>query len=43
VRDLLADVITTHQEAARITRSPEKHRAVVEIIRRILKSRNGER
>ncbi len=40
-RGLLKDVATTHEEAAQTSRSPEKHRAVVEIVQRILDGKNG--
>ena len=33
--DLLADVATTHEEAATLSPTPEKDRAVIEIVRRI--------
>ena len=42
-RDLLADVATTHNEAAAVSQTPEKHQAVVEIVRRMLASKNGVR
>lgn len=42
-RDLLTDVATTHTEAGAASLSPEKHHAVVEIIQRILVSKNGVR
>ncbi len=42
-RGLLKDVATTHGEAALTSRSPEKHRAVVEIVQRILDGKNGVR
>ena len=35
-RDLLADVVTTHTEAAIGSQTPERHRAVVAIVQRIL-------
>jgi hypothetical protein len=35
VRDLLTDVATTHSEAAMVS-EPERHRAVIAIIQRIL-------
>ena len=40
-RDLLGDVATTHANAAAASSTPEKHEAVVEIIRRILAGTNG--
>jgi len=42
-RGLLSDVATTHQEAAATSQSPDKHRAVVEIVQRILAGKNGMR
>ena len=42
-RDLLTDVATTHNEAAAGSQTPEKHRAVVKIVRRILAGKNGVR
>ena len=42
-RDVLTDVATTHDEAAAASPAPEKHRAVVEIVRRILAGTNGVR
>jgi hypothetical protein len=42
-RDMLTDVATTHDEAAAASQSPEKHQAVVEIVRRILAGTNGVR
>lgn len=39
-RDLLTDVATTHQEAATLSPTPEKHEAVVAIIQRILAGKN---
>jgi hypothetical protein len=41
-RDVLTDVATTHQEAAVISQLPEKHQAVIAIVRRILAG-NGMR
>lgn len=40
-RDLLTDVATTHTEAATTSPTPANHRAVVEIVRRILTGKNG--
>lgn len=40
-RDLLADVASTHNEAALTSQSPERHQAVVEIIERMLAGKNG--
>ena len=40
-RDLLNDVAETHTNAAAGSESPEKHQAVVDIIRRILAGKNG--
>ena len=42
-RDLLTDVATTHNEAAAVSQTPEKHQAVAEIVRRILAGTNGVR
>ena len=42
-RDLLADVSSTHKEAATTAQSPERHQAVIEIIERILAGKNGMR
>ena len=42
-RELLTDVATTHDDAAQSSQTPEKHRAVVEIVRRILAGKNGVR
>jgi hypothetical protein len=43
LRGLLADVVTTHNEAAAGSQTPEKHQAVVEIVQRILAGKNGMR
>ncbi len=40
-RGILKDVATTREEATLTSRSPEKHRAVVEIVQRILDGKNG--
>ena len=40
-RDLLTDVVTTHAQAAATSLAPENHRAVVEIVQRILSGKNG--
>ena len=42
-RDLLTDVATTHNEAAAASQTPEKHKAVVAIVQRILAGKNGMR
>jgi hypothetical protein len=42
-RDLLTDVVTSHSEAADASQMPERHRAVVEIVQRILTGKNGVR
>ena len=42
-RDLLADVSSTHKEAATTAQSPDRHQAVIEIIERILAGKNGMR
>jgi hypothetical protein len=41
--DLLTDVATTHSAAAADSQTPDKHRAVVAIVRRILAGKNGVR
>lgn len=42
-RDLLTEVATTHHKAASTSQTPEKHRAVVEIVQCILADNNGMR
>ena len=42
-RDLLTDVATTHEEAATLSQTPERHQAVSAIVRRILAGKNGLR
>lgn len=42
-RDLLTDVSTSHDEAAVASQAPERHRAVVAIVQRILAAKNGVR
>ena len=42
-RDLLKDVVTSHQEAADTSETPEKHHAIVDIVQRILAGKNGVR
>ena len=42
-RDLLTDVITSHQEASGTSTTPEKHHAVIAIVQRILAGKNGVR
>ena len=42
-RELLADVVTTHNEAATASLAPEKNLAVVAIVERILAGKNGMR
>ena len=42
-RDLLTDVVTSHSEAADASQSPERHRAVAQIVQRILDGKNGVR
>ena len=42
-RDLLTDVLTAHNEAAEASQTPIKHQSVVEIVQRILDSKNGLR
>jgi hypothetical protein len=41
VRGVLTDVATTHSEAAAKSQTPQRHRAVVDIIQRILDGENG--
>lgn len=40
-RELLTDVVTTHIEAAIVSKSPDKHREVVAIVQRILAGKNS--
>jgi hypothetical protein len=40
-RDLFNDVVTSHSNAATVSATPERHRAVVDIIQRILAGKNG--
>jgi hypothetical protein len=40
-RDVLASVATTHNEAAMVSQKPERHRAVVEIVQRMLAGKQG--
>ena len=42
-RDLLTDVATAHEEAAALSQTPERDRAVAMIVRRILAGKNGLR
>ena len=42
-RDLLTDVATSHTNAALAAQAPEKHRAVVRIVQRILAGKDGLR
>jgi hypothetical protein len=42
-RDLLTDVLTSHSEAAETSQAPDKHRAVAEIVQRILDGKDGVR
>jgi hypothetical protein len=42
-RDLLTDVLTSHQEASVKSTSPEMHHAVIAIMQRILASKDGVR
>jgi len=42
-RDLLADVLAAHNEAAEASPAPLRHQAVVEIVQRILDGKNGLR
>lgn len=43
MRGILADVAATHDQAAAGSQTPEKHRAVIEIVQRILAATNGVR
>jgi hypothetical protein len=43
VRDLLTDVVTTNEEAAGASQTPEKHQAVVAIVQRIIVGKDGMR
>jgi hypothetical protein len=40
-RDILNDVVATHNEAGVASETPEKHEAVVAIVQRILAGTNG--
>jgi hypothetical protein len=42
-RDLLADVATAHEDAVAISLTPDKHRAVVTVVQRILAGKHGVR
>jgi hypothetical protein len=42
-RYILTDVVTTHSEAADASQTPERHRAIIGIIRRLLDGGNGAR
>src|SRR5262245_66179333 len=42
-RDLLADVIASHQEASVTSTTPEKHHAVIAVVQRILAGKDGVR
>jgi len=42
-RDLLTDVVTSHNEAAEASQTPERHKAVAAIVQRILDGQNGVR
>jgi hypothetical protein len=42
-RDLLTDVVSTHQNAADASANPGKHEAVIAIVQRILAGKNGVR
>jgi hypothetical protein len=42
-RDLLTDVVTSHSEAADASQSSKRHRAVAQIVQRILDGKNGVR
>jgi len=40
-RNLLTDVVTTHNEAAIASQTPERHQAVVAIVQRILAGKSS--
>jgi hypothetical protein len=40
-RNVLASVATNHNEAATVSQKPERHRAVVEIVQRMLAGKQG--
>ena len=42
-RDVLTDVVSTHQDAVAKSQNPEQHLAVVAIVQRILAGKNGVR
>jgi len=42
-RDLLTDVVSSHQHASAVSESPDKHHAVIAIVQRILAGKNGVR
>jgi hypothetical protein len=42
-RDVLTDVVSSHEEAATTSTTPNKHRAVIAIVQRILAGTNGVR
>ena len=42
-RDLLTDVVSSHQDAADASASPGQHQAVIAILQRILAGKNGVR
>ena len=42
-RDVLTDVVSSHEEAATTSTTPNKHHAVVAILQRILAGNNGVR
>ena len=42
-RDLLTDVATAHEEAATLSQTPERSRAIATVVRRILAGKNGVR
>jgi hypothetical protein len=41
--DLLTDVVVSHIAAADASKTPDKHRAVADIVQRILDGKNGVR
>jgi hypothetical protein len=40
-RDLLIDIVATHNEAALYARAPDRHQAVIEIVQRILAGKDA--
>ena len=42
-RDLLTDVVTSHNEAAEGSQTPERHKGVAAIVQRFLDGKDGVR